>query len=493
MTLERAVALKTAVRRPALQTSDLVVYLGAALATIVAAFASVAIGADLGLGLVLIVAFFAACLLGFLVAPHVVVALMIPLFAFIPAAKVFLTPLVGPAKDLVTLAAAAATVAVLVLKPARSRVRALPDRWVLLGVGLLLALYVLNVGGGHGAAWAQGLRLTSEPLLLLIAGLTLADGKRTLRWAIASLVATACAVACYGLLQQAVGQWTLVGWGYSFSKQVRTYNGHLRSFSTFDDPFAYAAFLLFGLAAVFFWLRRGVLAAACAALIVSGLAVSYVRTAALIVTALVGLWLARKGLSTSSVLVTAAAVVAMGSLLVTGAGATETRTYSSDTSNLTFNGRISAWKAALGSPSQWPFGRGVGKVGTAAYRSAFVLAPGPKTAPTVRAVDSGYLATIADVGLAGVAVLLALLARLVVLAWRGTRRGQPSSWLALGLIAVLVLDAATRSSFTGFPTAFLGLFIVGLALSTAANEKAHDLTGAPASRSSTLRAVFRHE
>jgi O-antigen ligase len=480
MTLGVVETFRTAGRRPVVSTADLAVYLGAVLVTLMAAYASVAIGANIGLGFVLVVAFFVACVLGFLVAPHIVVALMIPLFAFIPAAKVFLTPTVGPLKDLVTLAAAVATVAVLVFAPERARARALPDRWVLVAVGLLLGLYVVNVGGGHGAGWAQGLRLTSEPLLLLIAGLTLAGPRRILRWAAASLIATACAVACYGLVQQLVGEWTLVGWGYSFSKQVRSYNGHLRSFSTFDDAFAYAAFLLFGLAAVFFWMRRGLLASACAFLIVCGLVASFVRTAILIVTALVGLWLARKGLSRPSVLVTAAAVIAMCSLLVTGAGGTETRTYSSETSSLTFNGRTSAWKAALGPPSEWPFGRGVGKVGTAADRGKYVLAPGPKAAPTARAVDSGYLATIADVGLVGFVVLLALFGRLIVLAWRGTRRGHRKSWLALALIAVLMLDAVTRSSFTGFPTAFLGLLIVGLALSAAAADERDRATPASA-------------
>jgi O-antigen ligase len=482
MTLGVVETFRTAGRRPVVSTADLAVYLGAVLATLMAAYASVAMGANIGLGFVLVVAFFVACLLGFLLAPHIVVALMIPLFAFIPAAKVFLTPTIGPLKDLVTLAGAVATIVVLVFAPGRARAQALPDGWVLVAVGLLLGLYVVNVGGGHGAGWAQGLRLTSEPLVLLIAGLTLAGPKRTLRWAAGSLIGTACVVACYGLVQQLVGEWTLVSWGYSFSKQVRSYNGHLRSFSTFDDAFAYAAFLLFGLAAVFFWMRRGLLASACAFLIVCGLVASFVRTAILIVTALVGLWLARKGLSRPSVLVTAAAVIAMCSLLVTGAGATETRTYSSETSNLTFNGRISAWKAALGPPSEWPFGRGVGKVGTAAYRGTYALAPGPKKKPeaAARAVDSGYLATIADVGLVGAAVLLAVLGRLIVLAWRGTHRGNRASWLALALIAVLMLDAVTRSSFTGFPTAFLGLLIVGLALSAAAADERDRATPASA-------------
>jgi O-antigen ligase len=428
-------------------------------------------GAHIGFGVVLVVALFAAFVFGFLLVPHVTVAAMIPLFALIPAAKILVTPTVGPVKDLVTMSAVVATVAVLVLEPAKVRARGLPDRWVLLAVGLLLGLYVVNVGGGHGAAWAQGLRLTAEPLLLLIAGMTLDEPKRTLRWAAASLVATACFAACYGLVQQAVGKWTLVGWGYSFDKQVFSYNGHLRSFSTFDDPFAYAAFLLFGLAAVFFWMRRGVLAAACSVLIAYGLAVSFVRTAILIMTALIGLWLARKGFISTAVLMMAAAFAAMATILVGGSAATQSQSYQSGSTSLTLNGRTSAWKAALGPPSAWPFGRGVGKVGTAAYRTAYRVTAGSATPPTARAVDSGYLATVADVGIVGALVLLALFARLLVLGWRGARRGHRTSWLALALVIVLMLDAVTRSSFTGFPTAFLGLLLVGLALGAAADDE----------------------
>ena len=451
-----------------LPAADFALRVGAGVFTLLAAYLSVKMGAQIGFGLVLVMAFFAACVLGFLFAPHWTVALMIPVFAFIPAAKVLVTPTIGPLKDVVTFGAIVATVAVLVLEPSKERRRALPDRSVLLAVGLLLGLYLVNVGGGHGVAWAQGFRLTAEPLLLLVAGLTLANPGRTLRFAVVSLVATACVAAAYGLYQQAVGKWALVGYGYSFDKQVRSYNGHLRSFGTFDDPFAYAAFLLFAIVALLFWTRRGVLVAASGFLLVSGLAVSYVRTAALITVAVFGLWLARKGFTSSSVLVTAAAIAAMGSILVTGAGATQTQSYQSGTSSLTLNGRTSAWKAALGSPSAWPFGRGVGKVGTAAYRTTYKLVAGPNARPTSRAVDSGYLATIADVGLVGVAVLLGLFARLFVLGVAGIRRGHKASWLAVAMLVVLMLDAITRSSFTGFPTAFLGLLIVGIALAASA-------------------------
>jgi hypothetical protein len=449
---------------------DLALRGGAGLMTLFAAYVSVKMGAQIGFGLVLVVAFFAACMLGFLLAPHWTVALMIPTFAFIPAAKVLVAPKIGPLKDVVTLAAIVATLAVLVLEPSKERRRLLADRRVLLGVGLLLGLYVVNVGGGHGIAWAQGLRLTAEPLLLLVAGLTLANPRKTLRYAAVSFVATACVAAAYGLWQQAVGKWALIGYGYSFTNQVRSYNGHLRSFGTFDDPFAYAAFLLFAIAILLFWTRRGALSLGCGALLLCGLAVSFVRTAALIMVALGGLWLARKGFASSSVLVMAAAIASSGAILITGAGATQTTSYQAGSTSLTLNGRTSAWKTALGPPSGWPFGRGVGKVGTAAYRSNYKLVAGSKTNPnaSAKAVDSGYLAAIADVGLVGLAVLLGLLARLIKLGRAGIRRGHKASWLAVAMLLVLMLDAVTRSSFTGFPTAFLGLLVVGVALAASA-------------------------
>src|ERR671933_592510 len=125
---------------------DLALRLGAGFFTLFAAYLSVKMGAQIGFGLVLLIAFFALCVLGFLFAPHWTTALMIPTFAFIPAAKVLVTPNIGPLKDLVTLAA-----------------------------------------------------ILAEPLLLLVAGLTLANPRRTLRYAAVSFVATACVAALSGL------------------------------------------------------------------------------------------------------------------------------------------------------------------------------------------------------------------------------------------------------------------------------------------------------
>ena len=138
------------------------------------------------------------------------------------------------------------------------------------------------------------------------------------------------------------------------------------------------------------------------------------------------------------------------------------------------NGRVSAWSAALGpDPADWVLGRGVGRVGTAAFRARYGLFASSSTPGTTQssAVDSGYLATVADVGFAGLAVLLALYFRLVALGAAAARDGRNSGWVALGLLAVILIAALTGSAFTAYPGAFLGLLLVGIALSAARVEE----------------------
>jgi O-antigen ligase len=89
----------------------------------------------------------------------------------------------------------------------------------------------------------------------------------------------------------------------------------------------------------------------------------------------------------------------------------------------------------------------------------------------VYAVDSGYFAAMADTGLIGLAVLLMLFWRIGWLARRATRRPGDAGWLALGWMTTLLIDAVTRESFTGFPTAFLGLLLVGVALAAAGEQR----------------------
>jgi len=72
----------------------------------------------------------------------------------------------------------------------------------------------------------------------------------------------------------------------------------------------------------------------------------------------------------------------------------------------------------------------------------------------------------ADIGFVGLAILLSLFGRLGLLAWRAAGRGFSSGWIALGVLTVVLLDALTRESLTGFPTAYIGMLLLGLACAT---------------------------
>ena len=463
--------------RPTAQ--DAAVALVAAAATVFASLMAVRAGAQLSVGALLAIALFAAAVGGFVSYPHVTVAFTVVIFALIPALKVFVLPEIGALKDLLVVAGAVAAVLLYVFE----RERAL-DRTIGVLVFMLLGLYVLNVRGEHDVAWLQGIRLVGEPLILLLVGMTLRDPRRTARWALGTLVLTCCLVAAYGLYQQVVGKYVLVEWGYSFENQVRSLEGgQFRSFGTLDDPFAYAALLCFGLAALAFWFRRGVRVWTATALITVGLAFSFVRTSGLILVFFGGLLLRRWGQNVSAALVVAASLLAGAAILVNTSG-TQSQVYpviagdptsgtGGSTANLILNGRISAWQAAVGdNPVDWALGRGVGEVGTAAARATYTLAPAADAPedPTVQAVDSGYLATLADVGVFGLALLLLLFWRLITLAWSAASAGSGYGWVALALLGALLLDAVTRASFTGFPTAFLGLLLIGLCISAAAED-----------------------
>ncbi len=438
-------------------------------------------GTTLGLGVVVMLALFAGATACFLLAPHVAVAVTIPLFVSIPALKVFVGFWVGPVKDGVTIAAALAAVLHVLQRDGR-RTLEQTDRIVLGAIAAIAVLYVLNVGGlysdsWHGGAWLHGVRLTIEPLLLLLAGLLLPQPRNTMRWTAASLVVTGCIVAAYGLFQQYVGDHWLADRGYSYELQLRRIGDQLRSFGTLDDSFAYAAFLFFALVAVLFWMRRSWLSWACGLLIGAGIAASFVRTASAVAGALLALWLVRAGRTAAGVILLGA-TVAIG-LAVTFAAtpvtATESKTVKAGQSTyLTLNGRTSVWATIFEKESRIPFGQGVGAVGTASARAQIGVTeisgrPGEKEG--TRAVDSGYFAAVADVGIAGLAFLLLLFVRMVTLAGRATRiPGGRAGWLGLGFLTVLLLDGLARDSFTAFPTAFIGFLLVGISLAAAREE-----------------------
>jgi hypothetical protein len=456
--------------RPELLRADLPAIAAGGFLTVGAAFVSMRIGGTFSLGFMLTLALFFGAVVGFIAFPHITVATIIPLFVAIPAVKVIAVPWFGPIKDILTLAGAIAA-AVLVVQRAGEGHEQKGDFWSAALVAFLIGIYFVNLGGSmeHDIAWAQGIRLASEPLLLLLIGLVLPQPRRSFRWAMSSLIATGFVVALVGIAQQLVGEARLVELGYSYDGAIRTIHGHLRSFGTMDEPFAYAAFLLVALFALLMWSRRGFLTVFIGTVIATGVIFSYVRSALIITIALLGIWLARTHRPTLAAFLLAVAVVTASSILIWSSEGTESKTVQNQNSMfLTVNGRTEAWKLVLDSPRTWMVGKGVGEVGTALERSRYSVSLGKPDQENASAVDSGYFAAIADVGIIGLVALLALFGRLYYLAKRAIDRGLVEGWLAAGFLTILVLDAVTRASFTGFPTAFLILLLVGICLAAAA-------------------------
>jgi O-antigen ligase len=415
----------------------------------------------------------------FVYVPWLIVPAIIPLFAAVPTLGFFVNPLLGGLKDLVSIAAIGAAVIIVVQRRAARRPIRVDSATAVL-FGLIVTLYLANIGGnlsgesGYGASWYQGIRLFCQPLSLLLVGMVLREPRRTFRAASVSVIATTAVVAVVGLFQQALGVDGLLALGYEYGEQVRHISSHLRSFGTLAEPFAYASFLLVGLAVLLVWARGSSAVYLVTPLLAAGLLVSYVRTAAVIAAAVIGLALARRGQKVLATLLLVGAMIVGIAALIVAAGATQTRTVAaSPTSYLTLNGRTKLWQSQLGdSPDTWIFGRGVGATGTAAKRAEQALVGKKKlnSEEDSSVVDSGYLAVVADIGVVGLALLLALFGRLLARGRALARRGDARGWAAIALLVVLLLDALSRESFTGFPTAYLGMLLVGLALAPAHEE-----------------------
>jgi hypothetical protein len=439
--------------------------------TLLAALEAARGGALLSLGPLLGLLVFMVLLGGFVTAPHVTVAFTIVYFALLPALKTLVTPQLGPTKDIM-IGAAVLAAGIRLVQGKRLHPDRPPDQTLMVSTLLLMGLYVVDIGAGvsggsrFGLEWFHGVRLVWEPLLLLLFALSVRDPRRTLRWAIVGVIVGSFIAALYGLAQQMLGGGWLVAHGYAYGVQVRTIGSHLRSFGTLDQAFDYAAVLAFGLSGVLLWAKRGVLASTAGTVIAAGLAVSFVRAAAISSVALIALLLARKRHTATAVLLLGAVVAAGMAFVLAATRPTPGRVVQAGPSlYLTLNGRTSSWRDALGKPRNWAFGRGVGLYGTAAQRAqrstALPTSGASAPAPT-RAADSGYLATLSDVGFIGLAVLLTIFGRMIALFRRAIARGEQLGWFGIGLVTVILLDATLRSSFTGFPTADIVFLLIGL-------------------------------
>lgn len=427
---------------------------------------------------------FAAAALAFALWPHLAFAALIPFFVFTPTLKVFFDERIGAAKDLVVIAACVAA-AVIFIQERVGRRRLPVDSMVIVVIGFVATMYVLNVGGNitggdaYGSAWFHGVRLRLEPLLLLAAALILPQPRRSLRFAALSTLVTACAVALFGLAQQVLGPERLVELGYRYDSEVRTIEGHLRSFGSLDSPFVYAAFLALSLGIALFWPLRPSVRVATVSIILAGLAASLVRTTAVIAVALFALWVARRGYPRAAVLLAAVSVVAGLAVFATLESSTTRTVQASPSLYLTLNGRTTVWEERLGGKyPAWLVGEGVGSAGTAATRAQGSASPNVQPQSDLGyTVDSGYFVTLLDVGIAGLVLTLLLFGRIALIAYRAaTSRGDDAGWIVLAVLATTAFTALTAEIFTDFPNAYLAMLMVGLAYGALWSEP-RDLQG----------------
>lgn len=281
------------------------------------------------------------------------------------------------------------------------------------------------------------------------------------------LAVVAAIVAAIGLAQQVVGHARLYELGYAYNSTIRFSGGFLRSFSTFNQPFPYAFFLMVtalvtAAVALDEPLRtRNALILLAMPLYVAGLAVSFVRAAWIgLAAGFVYLAFARhRTLLRAAPLVVAALAIAF----VLGAGGF----FASES----LQARFDRWQGLPTVTAAAPFGQGVGSAGAAAARVES-LGGGDPTFDTerVRATqvvyqpDNHYLKVLFELGIPGLVAFGALL--LGVAASARSMESHPRlGAFAAGTTAVVVaasVASLASTFFEIFPADYLFWLVAGV-------------------------------
>jgi O-antigen ligase len=404
--------------------------------------------------------------------PAVIAVIVVVGFTLQPAGKLMLSPLLGPAKDVVVLVTLAVTLVVMAIRPIRHD----QNRWISVVALLLMAVYVINPAGDHGAGWANATRLTVSAIGLLLIGYHNLDAARTWRTASSAIIWVAVVQTFVGVAQQLMGTRRLVEqFGYAFGAQVReTARGQLRSFGTLDEPFTYAALLLVALVIATQAEPRARRNAWLVPLLVVGVLISVNRTGLVVLVVVGAMWLYRLRRRSAPALVLLGLALAGLGLGITTTLATSQASGTNSDFLLTLNGRTQTWTRVIREPLDLLAGRGAGEIGSGLARSEAGFISGspeyqPGRAPTaannenLTSIDNSYLAVLADVGLPGLLIVLCL-GGMALVRTRVWRLDNSTGWCVLGILTVIAMDGLTRSSLTAFPFGYIALYLVGVGL-----------------------------
>lgn len=282
------------------------------------------------------------------------------------------------------------------------------------------------------------------------------------------LAATGALVALVGIAQQFLGPERLADLGYAYNSTIRFTGSVMRSWSTFNQPFPFAFFLMVvtlvtGSVALADRDRlRSRLVLLAMPLFVAGMAVAVVRAA------WIGLLAGAAYLAVTRhrVLLTAAPLLAgaVGVVAILGAAG-----FFNPPSLST---RVERWAQVPAVVAAAPFGEGIGTAGAAAAKTETLAGGNPTYNPArlnaTRVVfqpDNNYFKVLYELGVLGLGLFMLAL----ITAFAGTRRAEAHPDLgpfASGASAVLVAAAVASlgaSLFEIFPLDYVVWLVVGVA------------------------------
>jgi putative inorganic carbon (hco3(-)) transporter len=352
----------------------------------------------------------------------------------------------------------------------------------LVGTYLWILLGLTSMAASRDIRALIGFKVTYFYLLLVLCQVFAPLAERD-RDRLASILMTSGVVtAGYGIVQQLLGPVKLHSLGYPYNTVIRTAGGHLRSFSTFNQPFPFAFFLmtvlLIGLPIALTDAKRprNRLFLLSTPLLVAGMLSAVVRGAVLgLVVGLLVLAFHRYR-SLLLVLSLAAAVVAFSP-------GTVTSVFFSSTSLVE---RSQTWSTRLNSVLEAPFGNGIGTTGSAAekrsglsdntgdsltsllqgYAAATTDAAGSQASSGVVQPDNSYYVTLYELGILGLWVLILLLTAVVTenlrVAPRAGPRDRPWCEGVAALAAAVAAASLVATYLQIFPDDLLFWLLLGV-------------------------------